>query len=229
MGKEKEKSKNTIGYCKCCGHIFPYERTTCARCGSKWNMIPMIPPFTKDDYLESDDVGHQVDEIVFKEYIEPSGEYDPVKAEERIQKENSIYFCKCCGKIWDLETEICPFCGYESDVYIIEPPFTEAEYVDSKEVKNQIYEIIFRKYIEPSGVYDPLKARECIRSEAKEEEERKKLLQEALSKPRVTCPYCGSQNIHRIQPIFYPLGRLGGFFSPTSGNQWECGNCRNYF
>jgi len=226
MGKEKEK--NTIGYCKCCGDIFPFSVvtvTTCGHCGSEWNVIPMIPPFTEDDYFNSDDVSHQVDEIIFKEYIEPSGEYDPAKAEERIRRKNSIYFCKCCGKIWDLEDETCPFCGYESDVYIIEPPFTEAEYVDSKEVKNQIYEIIFRKYIEPSGVYDPLKARECIRSEVEEEEERKKLLQEAFSKPRVTCPYCGSQNTHRIHPLDY----ISGFLSPAYGKQWECGNCSSYF
>jgi len=222
MGKEKKK--DIIGYCKCCGHIFPYERTTCARCGSKWNMIPMIPPFTKDDYLESDDVGHQIDEIVFKEYIEPSGEYDPVKAEERIQKENSIYFCKCCGKMWDLETEICPFCGYESDVYLIKPPFTVDDYIDSENVKKQIYKIIFKEYIEPSGVYDPLKARECI----KEEEEHKRRLQETISSignPRVTCPYCGSQNTHRIHPLEY----ISGFLSPAYGKQWECGNCRSYF
>jgi len=230
MGKEKEKAKDTIGYCKCCGDIFPNvlpldEETTCGYCGSEWNVIPMIPPFTEEDYFESDDIGHQVDEIIFKEYIEPSGEYDPAEAEKRIQKINSRYFCKCCGKIWDLRTETCPFCGYESDVYIIKPPFTDADYIESEDVRNQVYKIVFKEYIEPSGVYDPIKARERIKSEAKEEEERKKLLQEALSNPRVICPYCGSQNTHRIHPLDY----ISGFLSPAYGKQWECGNCRSYF
>ena len=230
MGKEKEKAKDTIGYCKCCGDIFPNvlpldEETTCGYCGSEWNVIPMIPPFTEEDYFESDDIGHQVDEIIFKEYIEPSGEYDPAKAEKRIQKINSRYFCKCCGKIWDLRTETCPFCGYESDVYIIKPPFTDADYIESEDVRNQVYKIVFKEYIEPSGVYDPIKARERIKSEAKEEEERKKLLQEALSNPRVICPYCGSQNTHRIHPLEY----LSGFFSTAYGKQWECGDCSSYF
>jgi len=223
MGKGQEK--DIIGYCKCCGRIFPDERTTCGFCGSEWNVIPMIPPFTEEDYYGSDDVNYRVKEIIFKEYIEPSGEYDPAKVEERIRWINSLYFCKRCGKIWDMGDETCPFCDYEAGTYIIEPPFTRGEYCNSEEVKNQIHKIIFKEYIEPGGVYDPIKAKELIKSEAKEEEERKKLLQEALSNPRVTCPYCGSQNTHRIHPLDY----ISGFLSPAYGKQWECGNCRSYF
>jgi len=218
-----------VGYCKCCGDISQYSTfgtTKCHFCGSKWHLVHLKPPFTIEDFYS--DKKDLLLESIFKEYIEPSGKYDPVKAEERIQRINTIHFCKCCGYILGWTKKKCPCCGSKWYAFPLKPPLTYLDYVGSRKVKSQIQELIFKEYIEPSGEYDPAKgeiAKERMQREDEDSKIRAQKLQAYFNRPRVTCPYCGSQNTH----IIHPLDFLGGFSSPAFKKQWQCGNCTSYF